>query len=246
MMGTALTRLPRSIARGDRDCATKQKWPGLLPAILHCVASPQRGGAVPGGGGGSEAWPPLSSGVMRRTVTRRLIEARSVGLLLQILLAVALRRQVLRRHTELLGQQFGRGLRAAIRQRQIVDVVADRVGVAFDQEHLARVALDRPIEAVGDHLQPRSLVRRDGPRARLEVDRVDVDARHLHANIGAVADLVERVAPIDPLHRRCLHGPVDHVRRRILGVDDVAIVGNADDRRRQRRHRSRRPTRGSR
>ena len=67
----------------------------------------------------------------------------------------------------------------------------------------------------------------------LEDDRVDVDARHLHANIGAVADLVERVTPIDPLYRRCLHGLVDHVRRRFLGVDDVAIVGNVHDRRRR-------------
>jgi hypothetical protein len=32
-----------------------------------------RGGAMPGGGGGSDAVLPLSSGVMRRTVTRRLI-----------------------------------------------------------------------------------------------------------------------------------------------------------------------------
>src|SRR5207302_5001168 len=32
-----------------------------------------RGGAVPGGGGGSDAVPPLSKGVMRRMVTRRLM-----------------------------------------------------------------------------------------------------------------------------------------------------------------------------
>src|SRR5206468_10014985 len=73
----------------------------------------------------------------------------------------------------------------------------------------------------------------DGPRTRLEGDRVDVDARHLHANIRAVADLVERVTPTDPLHRRCLHGLVDHVRRCLLGVDDVAIIGNVYDRRRR-------------
>ncbi len=71
--GTAL-RLPTldcTTCRNARD--TKQKWPGLLPAILPLWLSPQRGGTVPGGGGGSEACPPLSSGVMRRTVTRRLI-----------------------------------------------------------------------------------------------------------------------------------------------------------------------------
>src|SRR5262249_7567313 len=32
-----------------------------------------RGGAMPGGGGGSEVLLPVSSGVMRRTVTRRLM-----------------------------------------------------------------------------------------------------------------------------------------------------------------------------
>ena len=48
--------------------------------------------------------------------------ARSVGLFLQILLAVALRGQVFRRHLELLGQQLGGGFGAAIRQRQIVDI----------------------------------------------------------------------------------------------------------------------------
>src|SRR5258708_2702729 len=34
---------------------------------------PYRGGAMPGGGGGSDAVPPLSKGVMRRMVPRRLI-----------------------------------------------------------------------------------------------------------------------------------------------------------------------------
>ena len=116
-----------------------KKMAGIAPGHFHSMRSPQRGGAVPGGGGGSEACPPLSSGVMLRMVTRRLIAARPVGLLLQVLLAVALRGQVFRRHVELLRQQRGRGFGAAIRQRQIVDVVADRVGVALDQEHLARI-----------------------------------------------------------------------------------------------------------
>ena len=49
----------------------------------------------------------------------------------------------------------------------------------------------------------------------------------------AVADFVERIAPVDPVHRRRHHGVVDQFRRRVLGLDDVAVVGNADHRRRQ-------------
>ncbi|MGY3370532.1 hypothetical protein ACVWZL_007657 [Bradyrhizobium sp. GM2.4] len=105
--------------------------------------------------------------------------------------------------------------------------------MTFDQEHHARVGLDRTVETVRDRLQLRRLVRWDGPRSGLEVDRVEVDARHLHANIRAVADLVERVATVDPLHRRRHHRLVDHVRRGLLGVDDIAIVGHVDDGRRR-------------
>ena len=50
-----------------------KKMAGIAPGHFHSIVSPQRGGAVPGGGGGSEACPPLSSGVMLRIVTRRLI-----------------------------------------------------------------------------------------------------------------------------------------------------------------------------
>src|ERR1700680_3493685 len=65
----------RSPGRLVGGAALKQKWPGLLPAILLLRECDRLylGGAVPGGGGGSEATPPLSSGVMRRTVTRRLM-----------------------------------------------------------------------------------------------------------------------------------------------------------------------------
>jgi hypothetical protein len=54
-------------------CSSNKKMAGIAPGHFHFRCLPYRGGAVPGGGGGSEAWPPLSSGVMRRTVTRRLI-----------------------------------------------------------------------------------------------------------------------------------------------------------------------------
>src|SRR5258708_34056357 len=47
---------------------------GISPGHVHSVDPlPYLGSAVPGGGGGSDAVPPLSSGVMRRMVTRRLI-----------------------------------------------------------------------------------------------------------------------------------------------------------------------------
>ena len=195
---------------------------------------------MPGGGGGSDAVPPFSSGVMLRIVTRRLMRARSVGLLFQVLLAIALRGQVFRRHAELLRQQCGRGFGAAIRQRQIVDVGADRVGMALDQEYRARVGRDRAVEPVGDRLQLRRLIGGDFPRSGFEVDAVEVDARHALAHRGAVADFVERIATFDPLHRRRDHGVVEQLRRRVVGLDDVAIPRNAKDRRRADRHRSRR------
>ena len=89
--------------------------------------------------------------------------ARSGRLLLQVLRTVSLRGQVFRRYTELLGQQFGRRFGAAIRQRQIVDVISDRISMPFDQEHLARIARDRPIEAIRDALQFGRLVGRNHP-----------------------------------------------------------------------------------
>ena len=51
-------------SKNGRDC----------PGHFHFAnASPYLGGTVPGGGGGSEAVLPLSKGVMRRMVTRRLM-----------------------------------------------------------------------------------------------------------------------------------------------------------------------------
>jgi hypothetical protein len=46
---------------------------GIAPGHFACTALLYRGGAMPGGGGGNEATPPLSNGVMRRIVTRRLM-----------------------------------------------------------------------------------------------------------------------------------------------------------------------------
>src|SRR5258707_7378195 len=59
----------------------KRKRPGFLPAVFgfdRC--SLYRGGAMPGGGGGSEAVAPLSSGGMRREGTRRVMRVGAEGL----------------------------------------------------------------------------------------------------------------------------------------------------------------------
>jgi hypothetical protein len=45
---------------------------GIAPGhFALCGLLAYRGGAMPGGGGGSDAVPPFKSGVMRRMVTRR-------------------------------------------------------------------------------------------------------------------------------------------------------------------------------
>ena len=60
--------------RKQLTARAKQRRPGSLPAVCGSIRLRyQRGGTVPGGGGGSEAVLPLSSGVMRRMVTRRLM-----------------------------------------------------------------------------------------------------------------------------------------------------------------------------
>ena len=60
---------------GENAQLGKTKMAGIAPGHFHFRGRPRRyrGGMVPGGGGGSDAVPPLSSGVMRRMVTRRLM-----------------------------------------------------------------------------------------------------------------------------------------------------------------------------
>ena len=87
------------------------------------------------------------SGVMRRTATRRLSRSGPLRRDLQIVLAVALGDEVLRRHLELLGQRHrdrsrrGGPTATGCRRR------AGGVGVALDHEHLARIALEHPVDA---------------------------------------------------------------------------------------------------
>src|SRR5258708_136302 len=125
--------------------STKQKWPGLLPAISsrERFASARRRDAR--GRGRQRCRAAVEQRRDAADGDAPVDTAWSACLLLSILRTITLRGQVFRRDLELLRQQFGRGLGATRRQRQIVDVVAERIGVAVDQELLARVALDRPV-----------------------------------------------------------------------------------------------------
>src|SRR5829696_4132295 len=61
--------------------------------------------------------------------------ARTIRLHFQVLLAITLRHQILRRNLILASQNVGDRFRASIGQRQVILIRADRVGVALDQEH---------------------------------------------------------------------------------------------------------------
>src|SRR5262249_2599353 len=140
-----------------RNDDAKQEWPGSLPAISHSARRLSRRRNA----GRRRRQRGIAAGEQRRNAAdgdAPVDAARSRRLLLQILRAVALRGQVLRRDPELLRQQLGGRLRAPVRQRQIVGVVAGGIGVALDQEHLARIALDGLVESVRDRLQLRGLV----------------------------------------------------------------------------------------
>src|ERR1700693_1770067 len=115
---------------------------------------------------------------------------RAVGRDLEELLAIALGHQVLRRHHVDVGQYHGDRFGAAIRQRQVVDVVARGIGVTFDHEYLARVALHRAQDALCHVGEAFDLAGRHLPRAGFEIHRVDVDPRHALAQRLAIADFV--------------------------------------------------------
>ena len=87
----------------------------------------------------------------------------ALGLDLEILLTVALGHEVFGRHPEDAGQDFGDRLGAAIREREVVDVGAHGVGVAFDQEHFAGMPVDDPVQDLGDTFKLGKLVVGDFP-----------------------------------------------------------------------------------
>src|SRR5216683_1491148 len=153
---------------------------------------------------------------------------------LELLGAVALRRQILGRHLEVLGEDDGDGFGTAVGQRQVVDVVADRVGMALDQEHLVGIAPDHLIDRLGDIREQRDLVRSDLPRSELEGDRVQIDAPHAVAQRRTEADFVERVGALDRLDRRRFQRRKDSLSRSVFHFDDVFVPRDHDARRRQR------------
>ena len=92
---------------------------------------------------------------------------------------------------------------------------------------------DDVLDRLGDQLQPRDLIGRDLPGAEVEGDGVHVDPPHAVAQRHIVADLVERVGPLDRHQRRRRQGLVDERLGRHRGIDDVLILRDADDRHRQ-------------
>src|SRR5262249_23953905 len=105
--------------------------------------------------------------------------------------------------------------------------------MALDQEDLAGIARDGTRHRVRDDGQTIDLIGRDLPRAEVEIDRIDVDARHAPAQWLAEADLLERIALVDGFDRRRHQRLVDDLRRGARGFDDVALARDAHDRRRQ-------------
>ena len=91
---------------------------------------------------------------------------------LEIVLAIALRREVFGRHAELVGKYDGDSLRTPVREAQVVFVRADRIGVSLDQKHLVRIAVDNAVHRVRDALERRILIGGDAPRTEIEVDDV--------------------------------------------------------------------------
>src|SRR5436190_5489254 len=119
---------------------------------------------------GSLAWTDVDGesrdlALSRRHVLRLLIEerrdashrnptvdgARPAGLLLQVLLAITLGDEVLGWRAELFGEGHRDRFSTAVRERKIVFIRADRVGVAFDQEYLTRIARNGAVDALGNH-----------------------------------------------------------------------------------------------
>src|SRR6266516_1950029 len=152
-------------------------------------------------------------------------------LYLELLGAVALRGQILGRHLEILAEDDGDGFGATVRKRQIVDVVADRVGVALHQEHLVGIALDHGIDPLGDIREQRNLIREDLPRSELESDGIEIDPPHAVAQRRAEANLVARVGALDPLgpteQAEAFHFVVAHEYAAAL-ANDHAVIGLLD------------------
>ncbi len=160
-------------------------------------------------------------------------DLRSLGVDEQILLAIPLRDEVLRRNVELVGEHAGNRFRPAVREREIILVRADRIGVTLDEEHFIGTVAQNPLNRLGDDRQAVDLVVADLPRSELEIDRVQIDARHPLPKTGARADFIQRVFGIDILNRRRAQCILDVLLRCPIGVDVIALARDADYRRGQ-------------
>src|SRR6185312_1977394 len=153
---------------------------------------------------------------------------------LQILLAIALRRQVFRRNAEGVGQGLRNGFGAPVGQREIGIVGTDGVGVAFDQEGFRRVFRQQLFHRGGDAFQFLHLAVGNRRRAELEGQRIEVDAAGDVAHAGGALDLLDRVEALDPFHRRLFQefiivvGIFDG-----FGVQDIPVARDGEAHRRQ-------------
>ena len=171
---------------------------------------------------------------MRRIATRLLSWLGSCVLHLEILLAVALGGQVLRRDGKDVGQRFGHRLGPPVGQGKVGDVGADRVGVALDEEGLRRVLGQDLLHRLGDRIEPRDFAFGDFRRTEGEFQRVEIDAPRLVADARRALHLVERIEPLDLLHRRPVEEGVVLVRVAFGGViQDVLLLRHVDAQRRQ-------------
>jgi hypothetical protein len=86
-----------------------------------------------------------------------------VGLNREESLTVALCDEVLRRNSVFVGEDDGDALGAAIGEAEVVDLGADRIGVAFDEENLVWIALEETVHGPGEAVEFADLIGRDVP-----------------------------------------------------------------------------------
>src|SRR5229473_2169669 len=155
---------------------------------------------MPGGGGGNDAVPPFSKGVMRRMVTRRLMRLGP---------SVCSFRYCAPYPCEV---RFSAGTWNCW--------VSNSAADSARRSDSDRLSTSLPTASVWPSIRNTSR----GLRwiARLRPSAITCS---LAAWSGGISH--------DPVHRWGLHGLVDHIRRRNVGFDDVAVERNADDRRRQ-------------
>jgi hypothetical protein len=156
----------------------------------------------------------------------------------QELLAISLSDKVLTRHAESLCKQIRDRSRTPVREAQIVDFRAHRVGMAFHKKHLAGVVPRHIPYYSANGFEQNRLIRADIRRAELEIDRVDIDAPHAGPEVHACQDLVQGIAAVERFHGTGLKRCVDVILRGRVEIDDVLLPRDYDARRRESDHKS--------